>query len=155
MESKQENIHPGKPSYKHHQGENPHFMAGLRMLATQRQGGRDLHWRDDSMSSSEEIYVVLDLTSDEEASRTFTERIFPYEQGDACIHLDVKQAQAVLRLRRCAATNRQNAVLKLTSAVVGYVFKEREEVIQRFPSLFATPSDEERQFTRARRGVTH
>ena len=111
----------------------------------------------DSTGSHEEVYVVVELTCNEEASRSFTEHIFPYQDGDACIHFDGEQAQAILRLARIAATKEQLETLRHTSTIVGYDFKTKEEVAQRFPALFDPRAYEaqQRRSVKARRGITH
>jgi len=89
---------------------------------------------------NEEVYVVVDLTSNDLDSCTFVISIFPYKSGDRCIWFDLERAQAILRLTRIAATPEQLDILEHTGTIVGYAFKTRLEVAQRFPNLFANHS---------------
>ncbi len=86
---------------------------------------------------NEEVYVVVDLTSNDLDSCAFVVSIFPYRSGDRCVWFDLERAQAVLHLTRIAATSEQLDILEHTSTIVGYAFKTRLEVAQCFPNLFA------------------
>jgi len=113
-------------------------------------------WQSDGIDAHEEVFVVIDLTSDAEASHIFTKHIFPFQDGDACIHLDLEQAQAILHLARITATREQLWTLRHTTTIVGYAFKTRAEIAQRFPALFAPHEEEfeQRQPLSGRMGVT-
>lgn len=104
----------------------------------------------------EEVYVIVDLTSSDSNSCAFVESIFPYSDGDKCIWLDLEHAQAILHLTHIAATPKQLDVLEHTTTIVGYAFKTRAEIAQRFPALFAPHEEEfeQRQPLSGRMGVT-
>ena len=76
----------------------------------------------------EELFVVLDLSVNDELSQRFVEELFPYEPGDAAILCDVRDALAILRLQRIMMTKKQQQALRETTAVVGYTLKVREEL---------------------------
>ena len=80
------------------------------------------------VQNTEELYVVLDLSVNEELSQRFVEELFPYEAGDAVILCDVRDALAVLRLQRIMLTKEQRQALRETTAIVGYTLKVREEL---------------------------
>lgn len=85
----------------------------------------------------EEVFVLVDLTSNDLDSCAFVISIFPYGNGDRCVWFDLERAQAILRLAHIAATPEQLDILEHTATIVGYAFKTREEVAQCFPDLFA------------------
>jgi len=85
---------------------------------------------------NEEVYVVVDLTSNDLDSCAFVVSIFPYKSGDRCVWFDLERAQAVLHLTRIAATSEQLDILEHTGTIVAYAFKTRAEVAQCFPTLF-------------------
>ncbi len=95
------------------------------------ENGRDWYSRRGSIES--EVYVVVDLTNDDLASRAFVTTIFPYERGDACLMCDLTQAQAILRLARPMATEDQLRHLMNTPTIVGYALKTKEEVVHLLP----------------------
>jgi len=86
---------------------------------------------------NEEVYVVVDLTSNDLDSCAFVVSIFPYKSGDRCVWFDLGRAQAVLHLAHIAADPEQLDILEHTGTIVGYAFKTRSEAAQQFPNLFA------------------
>ncbi len=84
----------------------------------------------------EDVYVVVDLTSNDLDSCAFVISIFPYGIGDRCVWFDLERAQAVLHLAHIAATPEQLDILEHTGTIVAYAFKTRAEVAQCFPTLF-------------------
>ncbi len=107
-----------------------HADDALKAAGRLWENGRD--WcRRGSMES--EVYVVVDFTNDDLASRAFVTTIFPYERGDACLVLDLIQSRTVLRLARPMATEDQLRILMNTPAIVGYALKTKEEVVHLLP----------------------
>lgn len=80
--------------------------------------------------ADEDLYIVIDLTSDDALSWRFLSQHFPYGRGDRCVFLDLAQALAVIRVARLMASQDQLDTLRSTSAIVGYAFKGREEIEQ-------------------------
>lgn len=71
-----------------------------------------------------ELFVLLDLTADDQLSQHFVQHLFPYAAGDVLVSCDLEQAHAVLRLRRSMLTPMQRYILRVTPAIVGYTLKE-------------------------------
>jgi len=89
----------------------------------------------------DEVFVLVDLTSNDLDSCAFVVSIFPYKHGDRCVWFDLERAQAILRLAHIAATLEQLDVLEHTGTIVGYTFKARDEIAQCFPNLFLNYGD--------------
>ncbi len=78
-------------------------------------------------ATNEEMFLMLDLTANTLLSLRFLAQ-FPYEDGDTCVLVDLPNSLALVRLNRAMATLEQLALLRLTPAIAGYVFKERAEI---------------------------